>query len=414
MTQRNPSHTPTMEESNLPLRDWILLPLIGLLTIGAIWTAMDFCARRIYPVQSSSKNCTIRNDPSTGTRGVPNAECWTKEPETPLVEYRFNSCGHRAGMECGPKPPRTYRIVMIGSSFGFGWGVPAAADFATLLPAKLEDRSGRRIELYNEAMPEGYPSSVALRFNEVLAEQPDLILWVLTPTDIQRVEFIVPSPLPPEDGGFFKRNLHHVEKALATEPLLEAALTIHDLGALGWSHTVAKFRESPSGILLQNLLYLSHSQSARSALLGSDDENGYMRSTLSPAWQTKLREFDGDDKEIGQRARTAGVPLVAVLLPLRGQLALLGTYTWPNGWNPYELDRELRQIVTRNGGIYIDVLQDFRPIPDPERYYFPVDGHPTEEGHKLIAAFLAKELTNGSIPDLKARATQEALSARGR
>jgi hypothetical protein len=85
---------------------------------------------------------------------------------------------------------------------------------------------------------------------------------------------------------------------------------------------------------------------------------------------------------------------------------------WPAGYDPFRLDNELRSIVTRYGGIYIDILPEFRSIPNPEQYYFPVDGHPDSEGHAMIASFLAKELTGGAVPELRAdmqpKAPQEA------
>ena len=95
-------------------------------------------------------------------------------------------------MECGPKPADTYRIVLIGSSFNYGMGVASQEGFATLLPRQLSRRTGRKIELYNEAMQWGFPRSVDLRFGEVLAAKPDLILWPLTPMDFDGVNVTVP------------------------------------------------------------------------------------------------------------------------------------------------------------------------------------------------------------------------------
>jgi hypothetical protein len=65
-------------------------------------------------------------------------------------------------------------------------------------------------------------------------------------------------------------------------------------------------------------------------------------------------------------------------------------------------------MVTRHGGIYIDILPDFRNIPDPEQYYFPVDGHLDADGHAIVSRMLAKELTNGVIPELRAAARPQA------
>jgi hypothetical protein len=72
--------------------------------------------------------------------------------------------------------------------------------------------------------------------------------------------------------------------------------------------------------------------------------------------------------------------------------------TWPNGHDPYRLGLELRDIVTRHGGTYLDILPDFRSLPNAERYYFPVDTHPDARGHLLISNMLAAALSHGGLP----------------
>jgi hypothetical protein len=73
----------------------------------------------------------------------------------------------------------------------------------------------------------------------------------------------------------------------------------------------------------------------------------------------------------------------------------------------------VRKIVTRHGGIYINILPDFRGVPNPEAHYFPVDGHPTASGHAVISEMLAKALTDGAIPELKAASQPPAAFEKG-
>ena len=117
---------------------------------------------------------TIR---STGVRGIPNSVCSGENPRKELVEYRFNSCGHRAGMECGPKPPGTYRIVMVGSSSACGHGGAAGADLCRVA-ARGTLAADRTQESSSTTKPcsGGRRACIDLRFNEVLAAKPDMIL----------------------------------------------------------------------------------------------------------------------------------------------------------------------------------------------------------------------------------------------
>ncbi len=126
-----------------------------------------------------------------------------------------------------------------------------------------------------------------------------------------------------------------------------------------------------------------------------------MKDALSPEWKNRLRHFDSNAAQIEQQAAAAGVPMVAVLVPYRSQASMISMGEWPAGYNPYKLDDELRAIITSHGGTYVSILPGFRSVPNAEQYYLPIDGHPTAEGHAILAELLAKALTSGAVPDLR-------------
>jgi hypothetical protein len=113
MTNSNSTRRDPSTEAKLPRRDWILLPLISLLTICFLAASSESLSKRMFSESktSAANGCLVKNDPLGGIRGIPNTVCWEKTAEGLLSEYRFNGCGHRAGVECGPKPAGTYRIV---------------------------------------------------------------------------------------------------------------------------------------------------------------------------------------------------------------------------------------------------------------------------------------------------------------
>jgi len=127
-----------------------------------------------------------------------------------------------------------------------------------------------------------------------------------------------------------------------------------------------------------------------------------------------MGEFEFDASEFQRQAKAAGVPIVAVLVPDRVQAAMVSMGKWPAGYDPYKLDEELRQMIVSKGGIYVDILPDFRAIPNPEEHYFPVDGHPDADAHAVLAKLLARELTGGAVPALKAVSQRQVASEQDR
>ena len=386
--------------------------MIGLLTVLLVAVSSELIARRMFSDGLGPlPPCAELPDYSKGAQVAPNTVCWGKLPEGGLTEYRFNSCGDRAGIECGPKPPDTYRIVLTGYSMALGRYVQKEDTFAALLPVDLSRLTGRKVEVYNEGMMWGFLNSVNARFNDVLAAKPDMVLWALTPIDFKYPAFVSneaiwhapndPAALPGNAGkpGSLARAWYRLKIGYAGNSLQELA-----------RH---QFDRTQAAVLLRHFLYESQSRYVQSFLMGGEEAE-FLRSEPNAEWQAKLQQFDKDVSDVEARSRAAGVPFAAVLVPNRAQAAMISMGEWPVGYNPYKLDDEMRAIVTGHGGTYIDILPDFQNIPNPEQYYFPVDGHPDASGHAMIADFLARELTSGAVPALQTSAAPRSAPTRSR
>jgi hypothetical protein len=383
MTESNSNDRDNTKEAKLPRRDWILLPMLGLITVCLMIGSAELIARRMFSYSSTGlKDCTVLDDSLTVTRGIPNCVSWEKGYEYQPVEYRFNRMGYRADTEFGPKRSGTYRIVMLGSSIPMGFGVESEKSFAALLPGELSLRTGHRVELFNEAIAGS--GGVSLRLGDALAANPDMILWVLTPWDIEQGSSIV----------------HHVKKAdrnvTFTLRALRRVKSTFDTTSLT-SAVEKTFNLTRTALLMRHFLFESQSQFVKAYLMGSDDEAGFLKSEPSPEWIGRLDQLSTAAAQNGARAKAAGVPIVAVLVPNRAEAAMISMGEWPYGYDPYKLGDEMRSVITSHGGTYIDILPAFRSIPNPERYYFPVDGHINAEGHAILSKLLAKELTNGAV-----------------
>jgi hypothetical protein len=359
--------------------------------------------RNKTPVQ----DCLNLHSPSTGVQAIPNCTVWARVPEGPLVENKLNSCGHRAGVECGAKSSSAYRIVLVGGSMAFGYGVAREKSFAAQLPAQLSHLTGRKIELYNEGQLWGFGSVLNFRMKDVFAAHPNMILWVFTPVDITAdlptlTDSDIATPEPHANdavtrerhASFLTKSRDVMKSAFAGRSIPEALRVLSD--------------DTRTMLLLRHFMYQSPSLYVKASLLGEGSE--FLKVDQGPQWQTRLRHIDTLAAEIEGQAKEAGVLVVAVLLPNRAAATLISSGEWPAYIDPYKVDGELRSIMASHGVSYIDIFPDFRATPNAEKDYFAVDGHPNADGHAVISKFLAKELTKGELPALNAATSLQAAS----
>jgi hypothetical protein len=382
-------------------RDWILLPLICVSTVVVLAVSTELTARQFFGASSTKiASCLVLDDTAHGIRGIPNSVCHDKEPESGLVEYKFDCSGYRVGIECRARPEGTYRIVMVGSSMALGQSVPIEQTFGALLPQELSRRTGRNIELYNYGMAYGFPRNVGLRLDDVLAAKPDLILWVWTSLDVKLASYM------PSDSGATAAAASQsgivdlVKSTIRTE--------IHELGgpplhatATALNHFFTKYK-APKQFIQS---YLDIPPGGEGIW---DSGPGALKAELSPEWKAYLTGAENSAAAVWERATRAGVPIVATMVPNRAHAAMISLGEWPEGYDPFVLSNNLRSIITRLGGQYVDILPDFRAIPHAEQYYPPLGGHPDAALHAIIAGMLAEELTTGAIPALRADHAQKA------
>jgi hypothetical protein len=383
-----------------PARQAIVLPLIGLLALIVIGVPTEIVARLLfYETPLSARSCLILDDSSTGVRGVPNSQCTERTYESDWVQYKFNGCGYRAAMECGHKRPGTFRIVMVGSSISHGFTVPFDKSFGALLPQLLSKETGRDIELYNQGMPLGTPRNVYLRFNEALAEQPDLLLWAVNPWDISNVDLTVPktpaAALPKPAVG--SSTWDWLKATVFRKP---------DLSRFSWVSSRALF-------MLQHILYKSDSIYLSHSLSATDEYASSLKDKPGKEWQDKLQKFDNYVAELTARAKAAHVPFVFTALPRHAQVVMISRGVAPPGVNPYSFGDQIKAVADKNGGTYIDILEQFRNVPNVNGAFYPVDQHVTVPGHRLLAQMIAKGLTQGASPVI-APAQPAALPASSR
>jgi len=421
-------------EKPLPRRDWLLMPLIMLATVSLLVIGTVLYANHRFTKTASFLHICVKDYRlEQGARSIPNSVCYAQEFDTPLTEYKWNECGHRSGLPCHRTRFDNYRIVMVGSSATSGFGVPEDRSLAALLPGRLSERTGKSIEVYNESMVSLAPYIVPVRMNQVFAAKPDMILWMITPFDVgveslpiqERAKALAaiaatpPVKHSPVIREVVYRDWNWLREKIYSGGVVNSAILAH-LPFHALLNELRELRhindsESAAKVLFEHYLYEYESPKQYiDSALARGDSAAFLRQQYSQLWLDRLDEIDRDLSSVGKQAQAAGVPLVVFLDPDRAQAAMISTGYSPGETDPYKIGRELRSIVARNGGIYVDVLPDYRDQVHPEQGFYAVNGHPNPLGHEQLAGILAKEMTNGSIPALAVGEKQKPLAAGGR
>lgn len=129
---------------------------------------------------------------------------WTAEPGTIKrhkntqlgfdVTYQINGKGFRGPAYDESKPAGIYRVMVLGDSNGFGWGIPEDKYFAAIINNELKDVQVVNLSLSGYGTDQQY-----LRFiKEGMAYKPDLVIVQVTPNDFEEIQhpFFNQKPKP--------------------------------------------------------------------------------------------------------------------------------------------------------------------------------------------------------------------------
>lgn len=118
-------------------------------------------------------------------------------------DVQISEQGFRNRPVAVPKPADVFRILVIGDSVAFGWGVGADECFPRVVEATLREagwpEDGRTVEVVNAGVPGwGAPNELLFLRDEGIALEPDLVLVTLVNNDLTDVlQAIAPSDDPP-------------------------------------------------------------------------------------------------------------------------------------------------------------------------------------------------------------------------
>lgn len=364
--------TAELSSGTIPRRDFILLPLISLLTVLMMTAMAELAARQIW-VEKAHDDCLYFTQ-DRGERRKANCVTMMKNIEGPWVRYQMNDCGYRGTASCGSKPPGTLRIAIIGTSVAFGLHVAYDDFFANRAAPELSSLWGHPVEFQNlgdfgvdlfhsDMIPE-----------EALALKPDAIFYLTVPFDLNRLDSAVGAPV--------------AQIAHPQEP---------GKPAFNWAAIREALRESRFLYVAQHFMLQDDSFFLR-AFAAYVDPYDISRQPTPPVVALRLQRMDSIIARLADRAHAAGVPVFVIPLPNRVEATLINKNISIPNIDPYVFPNRLREIAQKHGVECIDMVQAIRSTTDAEKMYYSVDGHPNAAAHALMAKAVVDYFRQRSAP----------------
>lgn len=283
------------------------------------------------------------------------------------IRFRTNAHGWRDTDHAYPKPANTYRIVVLGDSITFGYGVNLAETYPKQLEQQLNQQPSlpTRYEVISIAMGGlGTEQEAYLLEREGLKYDPDLVI----------VGYCSNDPVPGD--------LIAAQRTSQSRPLLVRSY-----------YRVKEFAARSSFI---HYLYKSAQKISWQigVLVGREEidaevrDDVYSRTHADPqSWGSVMRGFE----KFRQLSAQHQLPVMLVIFPL---LHHLQDYPWS------ALHQQIAAAASQNKITVIDLLPRYRQYPQSKLQVDNGDPlHPNAFGHRLASVTLYEWLTqNGNNP----------------
>jgi hypothetical protein len=363
-------------KTKLPRRDWVILPLLSILTVGIIFLITEVTTRLIF-AEGGKDSCKVRG-PIPGQGNKPNCTARIKSAEGPWVEYTFNDCGYRTAASCGPRSTGTLRVALLGASLSEAYMIPYDQTFATQAAGELSSICDRPVEFQNMGTAGCWPVCAGRRVSEALALRPDAVMLAIAPFDVSQDN----DPNSPTT----RRNLPPRTPAHGVQAYMSPIERLVDA-----------FSGSRTMFAAKHFLYQDEQAYVRLYLLQGDNA-GFLRQPFTPAWEKRFSDLDLILGKMADEIHAAGVPFVLTAIPEHAQAILLGLPKTRAGVDPYAFERRIARIAAKHGIVFIDVFDDFAKVPDANSLYYLADGHLAPAGQSVVSRAIVRGFLSGNVP----------------
>ena len=291
------------------------------------------------------------------------------------VPIKTNSQGFRDdGKHTLTKPADVIRILGLGDSFTFGWGVSLEDTFLKKLEGNLEGRTGLKIETINAGVPMWDLNQYYVYYREYGVQyQPDIVVLSYFFNDAPDIfQESIPADTRHQKGGQ------------------------HTGGVLRYSYLFNFIKSFAHQIRRENRLkrfdHLSELAARRKYMTKPNNDMvfdpGPDQERTSTTFITTLL------KNIQSATKTHKGQLVLMYIP---DIAQLHYPEWQH------INRILVSITEKLDIPFLDMTPIFESDPNPGEFYFwPKDAHATPRGHEKMAealtTLICQALEHPNIP----------------
>jgi lysophospholipase L1-like esterase len=362
-------------QSHLKIAPWILNALLVFFSVLLSLLAAEAGLRIVHHKTISFDDRAFRKS------------AWSFKPNTSTDSYvgvpiRINNLGMRGTDTTAAKPPGVFRILGVGDSITFGYGVEYEKTFLQVLERRLNSESGGKVRY--EVLNAGVPAT-GLDYYTHLIEgsapqlQPDLILVCMALNDIDPA--LGPEPVEPNAQKSFLRS---VNQFFLSHSYLYNALYVPGKSIL-FQLNILKLKDNEGFGFL--------------AIESSSPEQEHARAMMS-LYLARMERY----------AQAHKVPLAVVLFPVEVQLSDAARRTYEEKlhvtFGPEAQQGQPQKWVAEAGKQIgfpvLDLLPALRTLPPDQAFLrnrsISVDPvHPSEVGDRVVGEAIAEFLRQNGL-----------------
>jgi len=279
-----------------------------------------------------------------------------------VTEFTTNSLGLR-GDEIGPKDARRTRILALGDSFTWGWGVAQGEEWISVVEDVLNEKAGREaVECINAGV-NGYGTENELELLRKIGPElsPDLVVVGFFANDYTDNVLGATGVYTVKDGY-----LHdHFSQKIFRENFLARESHLYRLITRAMGEARRRWMNAPP--------------------------------TTQPLKQFTDEEFDQGMRlaetqllEMSKECETLGAELAVIWLPA-------DVYAFSRQPPDVPLQRELQRRIESAGIPSFDLLPIVRAERNISGLYYPGDGHFTVRGNRVAGRAVARWLEESGL-----------------